>query len=617
MIDEDPAEDGFPEGLAQRLDGWEQEDSKHWANWRTRAKESFAFVSSDQWSREERSQAEDAGRLVTTINRIGPMINAVAGAEIIDRQQVQYIPRTTGDAAVNEILTMGAEWIRDQTMADREESDAFRDTLICGLGYTETVMNYDDEPEGKVVIQRIDPVEVTPDAAARKANLLDARRLSRKRRMGKDEFEQTWPDATAEQDKGNLPRVSGNRRKPSTAYKSDSYGDDDPIADDEVVVTEWQWFEFEAVHVVVDPQGQYAELTEEQFAEGLEIGAVSEDESTRQRRKRYFRAMKCGAQILEYEPLPDGEFTIKAITGERNRNKGWFDGIVESMKDPQRFANLFFSMLHHIIRTNAKGGIMAETDAFADPKKAQESWSRADAITWMKPGSLGKVRDKPSPDIPPQITQLLQFSVTGIRDASGINEELLGLVGRDQAGVLEHQRKEAAYAILAHYYDSLRFYRKSQGGLLLKYMQKYLPEDYLVRIIGEDGNPQYVPLAKQPETVKFDVIVDDAPAGPNEKERVWSLITNAQAIMAQAGPEIWAEIIDYSPFPDKVNKSLKQVFQNAAQPELPDPMTAQKQQSEIQRDQAGAAKDAATAEHTQVETALLMSAPRIPLQPAV
>ena len=597
----------YPDGLCEKLDKWGQSDDNHFRDWRKSARESFAFVASDQWSRTERGDAEEGGRLISTMNRIGPMINAVAGAEIIDRQQVQYVPRTIEDGSVNEILSMGAEWIRDQTMADREESDAFRDVLICGYGYTETRMDYDDDPEGRVIIERVDPLEVTPDGTARKSNLLDARRIRRKRRISIDEFEQQWPDATLE--KAEAQRGKSSSRRPQNAYQSDDWESDIPVGDDQVEITEWQWFEFETIYLVVNPvDNALAELTVDDYEEGIKQGFVQEDASVKQRRKVFYRAVKCGSQILDYGKLPDGEFTIKTITGERDRNKGTFFGIVEAMKDPQRFANLFFSMLHHIIRTNAKGGIMAEQDAFIDPKQDQESWARSDSITWMRPGAISKVRDKPAPDVPPQIAQLLQVAITGIRDSSGINEEMLGLVERNQPGVLEHQRKQAAYAILANYYDSLRFYRKAQGGLLLKYIQKYLPDGYLVRIVGKDGDPRYVPLAKQPDTMRFDVIVDDAPSGPNQKEKVWSLVNNMQGVLAQAGPEIWAEIIEYSPFPDKVNQSLKKVFESQVQQpgQQPDPASIIEAQSKMARDQAAAAKDASIARQNDLESAFMM-----------
>lgn len=553
--------------LIEKLAYWAREDDAHWAEWRRKARQSYAFVASDQWSRDERSRLDETERLPTTINRIGPMVNAVAGAEIIDRQQVQYAPRSVEDSGVNELLSKGAEWIRDQTSADREESDAFRDALICGLGFTETVMNYDEDPQGKIVIARIDPFEITPDATARKANLTDSKRIRRRRTIAKADFEQAWPQARPSEEESIL--VRSRRTRSGRLVRGDLYADE-RAGEDEVAVTEWQWFEHETVFVAEDPvTGELSELTgEEHAAIAAEVSAAGgELRSVKQRRRRYWRAVVCGDQVLEHDPLPDGEFTIKAITGERDQNNGTWFGIVEAMKDPQRFANLFFSMLHHIVRTNAKGGILAELDAFADQARAEESWARSDAITWMTKGALaqGKIQNKPAPQIPPQISQLMQFSLSGIRDASGINEELLGLVSRQQAGVLEHQRKQAAYAILAGYYDSLRAYRKEQGRLLLKYMQRYLPDGYLVRIAGEDGVARYVPLAKQPQTAVFDVIVDAAPAGPNSKEKTWSLISQMQGVIGQAGPEVWAELIDYSPFPDRVNRRLKEVFAQRAQ----------------------------------------------------
>jgi hypothetical protein len=230
------------------------------------------------------------------------------------------------------------------------------------------------------------------------------------------------------------------------------------------------------------------------------------------------------------------------------------------MKEPQRFANIFLSLIHHIIRTNAKGGLLAEADAFEDRKQAEATWARPDAITWAAPGAVagGKVRDKNPPAYPQGLDRLMGIVTSGIRDASGINEEMLGMVAREQAGVLEHQRKQAAYAILATYFDSLREYRKLQGKLLLKYMQKYLPPNYLVRISGQDGVAQYAPLVKLPETLKFDVIVDDAPQGPNQKERAWALMQPLMPMLQKvnAGPDVWAEIIRYSPFPSAVAEKI-------------------------------------------------------------
>jgi len=91
-------------------------------------------------------------------------------------------------------------------------------------------------------------------------------------------------------------------------------------------------------------------------------------------------------------------------------------------------------------------------------------------------------------------------------------------------------------------------------------MQKYLPEGYLVRITGEDGVARYAPLARMPETIKFDVVVSSAPAGPDEKQRTWALVAQMTPLLKEAGPEVWAELVKYSPFPDAVASKLSQVF---------------------------------------------------------
>ncbi|NJO33421.1 MAG: hypothetical protein HC869_10015, partial [Rhodospirillales bacterium] len=87
------------------------------------------------------------------------------------------------DQGPAELYTGAALYLRDQCNAEDEESDAFQDTAICGMGWTETRVDYDEDPSGKIVIDRIDPLEMAWDVRAAKRNLVDARRLHRAREI--------------------------------------------------------------------------------------------------------------------------------------------------------------------------------------------------------------------------------------------------------------------------------------------------------------------------------------------------------------------------------------------------------------------------------------------------
>src|SRR5690606_30138900 len=263
-----------------------------------------------------------------------------------------------------------------------------------------------------------------------------------------------------------------------------------------------------------------------------------------------------------------------------------------TMKDPQRWGNKFFSTILHQIATSGKG-IMAEKDAFENWRNVEEDFARADKILKVKPGAISgnKIMPKPPAAFPAGLPDMLQFAISSIRDVSGVNLELLGMAEREQAGVLEFQRKQAGLTILATLFDSLRRYRKEQGRVLLHFIREYISDGRLIRIAGE-GAEQYVPLVKEPGTFRYDVIVDDAPTSPNQKEQVWGIIQAMMPmLMKQPLPtQIWVELLKYSPLPESLAAKIGEILQQ------PNPQAEQAAQVEM-------AQKTADVEKTQSETA--------------
>lgn len=554
--------------LIRKFNAWDKAIQSSAQNeWRDEARDCFAMVAGDQVKEEDKRAAEDNGILYAILNKIDPTISAICGSEITNRQEVRYYPRqaTLESAQVNEVLTAAAEWSRDECDASDEESEAFRDAVICGMGWTETRMSYDVDPDGMPITERVDPLEMGWDASSRRPNIADARYIRRKKRFSKAEAAERFgidPDGYGKGSERDGPRESPHNADPEDAYQ----GKGEPeLRKDEIEITEYQWFELEPKVRVMNPQtGALEELSADEYqkVEGL-LAQAGAPPGVPFKARCYYRAFRIQDEILEAEKLPDEEFTLKCVTGKLDRNKGIWYGVVRAMRDPQRLLNKQVTQLQRIIDVTAKGGLLAEKDAFEDPEQAKADWAASDTIVFTQSGAVAKgaVIAKPVAQYPSAIDKMLGLTLELVPGVSGVNNEMLGVIDREQAGVVDWQRKQAAYGVLAGFFNSLRRYRRMQGRHLLKLITKYMSDGRLIRIQGKTGDIRYVQLAKQPDTLKYDVIVDEAPAGPNQKERTFLFLMQFGPMLAKLNlpPELWFKLLEYTPLPASLVQEMQQM----------------------------------------------------------
>lgn len=548
------------EAVPMRFRQWYLPDRDKAQTWREQAKEDFEFVAGRQFSEDELKVLNRPGRKrpMVVFNRIGPIIDAITGYEIGNRREVRYIPREMGDVKPNELLTGAGQWFRDEGYGSYADSAMFASSIICGMGWTETRLNLSDGPNPKPIIEELDPFEMVWDRDARQRNLRDARRVWRVRRLPtkeaqamfpgfeRNELHAAWTEVNSEAD---LMRAHEPTGEPDDGY---------------VTIVQCQWIEKEEYHLAQDPMtGQEAEFSPEEFSTankrlkqmlGMEMQGVK---FKRKVRKQAF----FGEVVLSYGPAPcNDEFSLQCVTAKFDRNKGTWYGVVRAMKDPQRWANKWLAQMMHIMNANAKGGIMAEKGAFADPRTAQREWSQPDSVTLMEDGAIAgnKVKEKPPSQFPVGFQQLTEFAISSIRDVSGVSVELLGMREADQAASLEMQRRQAGMTILQPLFDGLKLYREMQGRVVLYYLQNDIPDGTLVRITGKD-NERYVPLMKEADKT-YDIIVDDAPESPNQKEQIWQIVSSMMPLVGKViPPEYILKALKYSPLPSSVVSELEEM----------------------------------------------------------
>jgi len=611
------------EALYRTLRQWFEIDASHSNEWRKQAREDFDFAACDQWDETTRRELEAQERPVITFNRVLSVIKAVAGIEINGRHETIYIPRGTdaGDVQINEFLTQASQWMSDGCDAEDEQSEAFQDALTVGMGWTESVISYEEDADGKYIETKVDPLEMYWDRDARSKNLIDMRRVWRVRRMQLDEarsFVQSLgldiPDAELSADWAGLAGSEAQTLRPveERRLREENIAvSHDPRS--EVFIVQVQWWERERYYRVADigsPTTQ--DLNEEEFGQfrqramalGIDVIAVPLT-------RRVYKQAFLGKSLLgpaRQAPAID-RFSFSCITGEKHRNKGTWFGLVRLMRDPQMWANKWLSQTLHILNSTAKGGIIAEENAFSDQRQAEQSYAQADRITWAADGAIQKqmIMQKPGVGLPAGYINLLEFAITSIRDVTGINMELLGMRDVNQPGILEAQRKQAALTILATLFDSLRRFRKEIGRIRLNYIQNYLSDGRLIRIVGPEGEGyQLVPLLRDKTIGQYDVIVDDAPTSPNQKDQTWGMLMQLLPVFkGMITPDAALVLLEYSPLPSKVVQAFKQLL------EKPNPMQEMQTQLLIEGEKAKiidlqtkARKTAADTQQSVAKTAL-------------
>jgi hypothetical protein len=561
--------------VPQKLRNWYRMDRDKAQDWRDDAAEDFDFAAARQYSADELKVLKDKRRPNITFDRIGPIVAAVTGYEIGNRREVRYIPREEGDVLANETLTSAGQWFNDEAKGDYVRSAVFSDCYVCGMGWSETRIDYTERPDGQPREDHIDPFEMVWDRDARGRNLGDMTRVWRARRVPLEEAQAMFPGFTKAELNATWSNVNSEldlKRKEAVVSTGGPQN--------YVTIVQCQYITREthylAEDTLGDPNEETGEYPQSHFTEDeyntankrLKQLGMSEMDGVRFRKKVIKQAF-LGNVVLSYgdAPCPD-EFSFQCVTGKYDRNRGtWFGG-VRTLKDPQRWANKWLAQMMFIMNSNAKGGLFAEKRAFANPRQAEQTYAQPDAITLVEDGGLAAIKEKAMAPFPAGFQQLTEFAISSIRDVAGVSLELLGTRENDQPASLEAQRKQAGLNMLQWAFDGMKLYSEKQGRVVLYYLQNDLSDGRLIRIVGKDQE-KYVKLTKQAD-LEYDIIVDDAPTSPNQKEQIWAVISSFMPLVGKViPPEYILKALKYSPLPATVVAELEKMAST------PDPMKQQ------------------------------------------
>ncbi|MEW6777251.1 MAG: hypothetical protein AB1405_13220 [Bdellovibrionota bacterium] len=585
-------------------------------------RDSRKFYDGHQWNADDESVLKDQGRAPIVINKVARVVNVVLGMEILNRSEPKYLPRTTDsfgpqnsddDTPEADLATEASRYFRYQSSADSEEHEAFKELVIEAVGCTNTRLDFEDDPDGTVVVERVDPERVHWDPHAEKPNLTDGRYVICRKVLSKDEIEERWPGKYPEI-KSGLGIVSDEidpdrDARPSADYDREETPDRFLLGKGRLNVYEYQFWTREKYYQWEDPSSLAAEpseMSEEDYrsqkskvekalkmvedkikkgAPGPELeGQIAlqlslEDLEERlsravcRTRKVYWQAFIAGDSLLESVSLLPSQcgFTYQFLTGYWDKKEKCYYGLVRAMKDPQSWYNKTISREIDILQTTPLAGYLVEEGAQGDTREFEDSIARNDMITYVPSGALSgqRIQPKRPAELSSVLAQLMDVAQGSVELVSGVNPELMGQGGPSTPVHTTYSRNRQGYTMLAFFFDRLALYRRHQGRVQLDLMRK-LPPRLVRRVTGIKGM-EWLAFSGEKLAPRYDVIVDQAPTSPNQQLETYEVLqTILMPIFKEMGlpPQALAPIIDDLP---GLRASLKYQIKQALMASAPPP----------------------------------------------
>lgn len=589
----------------------------------------------------------DNGRKrMVVFNRVKPFVSAVAGFMIQTRRKPNYqavLQSSEEQQLRSEYLNALSDQYRSNANADQVETQQDIDMLIAGYGAVDSNQDYEKNPDGEILMERIAPLDVGWDGMSRQPNLLDARFVWRRKSYLKEEAIELF--GGDDEDYSQTVQQSDPQYDPRGGQiNSFSYDLTEPNPD-MVDVYYYQWWERKAYYRAENPLSQLNADPElqQRIYQAMEamVDFRSEDDSyegdvddlfefdpsapyltvdstvkkditalfaklnidiewVKRFRKCYYTAICSNKKVFkQFKSLDQNGFTIKFKTGDYDeRNRCWF-GMVTQLREPAKYANKALTEILYVIASNSKGGVMYETTAVKNPAKFEKMYATTRAAIEVNDGAISgnKIAPKAQAALPTGYEQVLAEAKDGMFGSTGVNPEYLGSSENKQvSALLESQRIKQVVTTLASFFDAITLYQKEHARLMITLIRALAENSTgrLVKVLGQDGAVRFEQLMSDNLADEYEIDIGEAPETAAQKDETAKLMMDLTMGFAPLGINLMPVSAKYLPLKQADIRQLIEIA-SPKQPPPPDPMAMKaaelelaKKESEVQKNQASA-----------------------------
>lgn len=600
-------------GMALRVRNWfvEAWSSRLWVDYRREAEEDEGFYEGGdgQWSVDgttsDLERLRRLNRAHVSINEVQSVVDILTGFEQQNRFDLKAAPQGQEDDEDAQLFTWLLKDVQEKCAVHDLNSEVFEDELIRGLGAAEVGIDWTQDPaRPQIVVERLEPgweLIWDPECVDWR-QFRDCRYMIRFKSAYLEDLIAQYPQhadairqAAERIDLQGWPEGGGRSTDNSSESPADAYGPVggsvrdpllqqmfwDPKARKALLLEAW-YETFQSRWIVTNKVS--GEVYEAESAEAArQTAAADPDRLTAvrklQRLVRMAVVLPATGQTLEQDVTPyendSQDYPFAVAYGKRKRNKIY--GIVRNLKDPQRVMNKRESQLLDVIIQYGNMRPMYEEGAVANPALLKDQWS-------TEPVSYRPGHQPPTWYAPPlgDLFRVLTLEADRhklfMRDASGVNMDLLGARENVASGIAIARQQAQGQIIATVWFTHFRAYKKQLGLRLARRIQQLYTYEQVLRLTNDLGEPVLLRLnaadyqGKSPEEIarlkasetdrrrqvlrdvkalEYDIVISEAPTTPTMRSMsllaILEILRTAPALTAV----FMDKIVELADMPDK------------------------------------------------------------------
>lgn len=492
---------------------------------RTRALDDIKFARlGEQWPEKIRKEREDDTRPCLVLNLQPSFIRQVVNTARQNRPSITVIPADSGaDPETAEIMSGLIRNIEVSSDADIAYDTAIDCAVTGGFGYFRINTDYtsDDTFDQDIVIERIaDPFTVYADPDSESADGSDWNCAFIVKTLTKDEFAQKY------------------KGKDAVDWEALGYtGLPAPWLDgDHVLVAEYWSREDVEGQIIALSNGEVLSLEEfEEHSEEFNLAGITRvGEPRTVRRKKVTQYVVSGAEVLETVEWQGKYIPIVPVYGDEITIEGerYFRSLIHDAKDAQREMNYWRSAATESVALAPQAPFMGPVGAFDTDRENWDTSNRKNHATLEYDGSVPPQRQNLQ-SIPAAEIQMAMAASDDMKAIIGLYNPSLGAQSNVTSGVGLRQQQRQGDIGTFHFIDNLTRSIRQAGRILIDLIPKVYSSARVLRVLGDDLEPQNVQVAPQDQR---EMVQQQAMQRGQEIARIYDLTAGKYDLVVKAGP---------------------------------------------------------------------------------